>query len=243
MASDFIFMLTRTDRTISDAHERALAALSAGVCHIGFKDVGLPFASLRRLANTIQAAGAKLYLEIVSLDAQSEEASARAAVDLGVDVLMGGTRPKVVLPVLAGTGIRYYPFPGRVVGHPSVLAGSTDTIVKSASRLAAMDGVHGLDLLAYRFQGDVPDLIGNVCRAVAPKPVVVAGSIDRPERITAVIKAGVAGFTVGTAALDGAFPARSTALADQLAFIIQQASQPTLFDHGRTGLLLQAPTR
>lgn len=236
MASDFIFMLTRTDRTISDAHERVLDALSAGVCHIGFKDVGLPFASLRRLADTIHAAGAKLYLEIVSLDAQSEEASARAAVALGVDVLMGGTHPEVVLPVLAGTGIRYYPFPGKVVGHPSVLIGSTDAIVASARRLAAMDGVHGLDLLAYRFQGNVPDLIGQVCRAVAPKPVVVAGSIDRSERIAAVIEAGAAGFTVGTAALDGVFPARSIALADQLAFIVQQASsQPTLLDHARTG--------
>jgi hypothetical protein len=53
---------------------------------------------------------------------------------------------------------------------------------------------------------------------------VVAGSIDRPERITDLLKAGVAGFTVGTAALDGAFPARSTKLVDQLAFIAEQAS-------------------
>ena len=236
MASDFIFMLTRSDRTISDAHERVPDALRAGVCHIGFKDVGLPFATLRRLADTIRATGAKLYLEVVSLDARSEEASARAAVALGVDVLMGGTCPQVVLPVLAGTGIRYYPFPGKVVGHPSVLTGRPDAIVASARRLAAMDGVHGLDLLAYRFPGDGPDLIGRVCRAVAPKPVVVAGSIDRPERIAAVIAAGAAGFTVGTAALDGVFPACSTALADQLAFIVQHASsQPTRLGRARAG--------
>jgi len=130
----------------------------------------------------------------------------------------------VVLPILAGTGIHYYPVPGEVVGHPSVLRGTADTIIESACWLAALDGVHGLDLLAYRFQGDVPDLIGRVCQAVAPKPVVVAGSIDRPERITDLLKAGVAGFTVGTAALDGAFPARSTKLVDQLAFIAEQAS-------------------
>jgi DNA-binding NarL/FixJ family response regulator len=223
MPPDFIFMLTHSDRTVPDAQDRVPEALGAGVRHTGFKDIGLPFASLRRLADTIRAAGATLYLEVVSLEAQSEEASARAAVELGVDVLMGGTRPHVVLPVLAGTGIRYYPFPGEVVGHPSALTGTTDAIVESACRLAAMDGVHGLDLLAYRFRGDVPNLIGRVCRAVATKPVVVAGSIDRPERIAAVIQAGAAGFTVGTAALDGAFPARSTHLADQLAFIVEQA--------------------
>jgi 4-hydroxythreonine-4-phosphate dehydrogenase len=226
MACDFIFMLTHTDRTIPDAADRVPDALRAGVRHIGFKDVGLSFAGLRRLARTIRAAGATLYLEVVSLDAQSEEASARAAVELGVDVLMGGTRPEMVLPVLAGTGIRYYPFPGQVVSYPSVLVGTTDAVVESARQLAAMDGVYGLDLLAYRFQGDVPDLIGQVCRAVAPKPVMVAGSIDRPERIAAVIVAGAAGFTVGTAALDGIFPARSSALSDQLAFLVQQASSP-----------------
>jgi 4-hydroxythreonine-4-phosphate dehydrogenase len=226
MACDFIFMLTHTDRTIPDAADRVPDALRAGVRHIGFKDVGLAFAGLRRLAHTIRAAGATLYLEVVSLDAQSEEASARAAVELGVDVLMGGTRPEMVLPVLAGTGIRYYPFPGQVVSYPSVLVGTADAVVESARHLAAMDGVYGLDLLAYRFQGDVPDLIGQVCRAVAPKPVMVAGSIDRPERIAAVIAAGAAGFTVGTAALDGIFPARSSALSDQLAFLVQQASSP-----------------
>ena len=225
MAPDFIFMLTRHDRTIPDAQDRLPEAVGAGVRHIGFKDIGLPFADLRRLADAIQAAGATLYLEVVSLDAQSEETSAQAAVELGVDVLMGGTRPQLVLPILAGTRIRYYPFPGEVVGHPSVLAGTTDAIVKSACRLAAMNGVHGLDLLAYRFQGDVPDLIRQVCRAVATKPVVVAGSVDRSERIAALIDTAAAGFTIGTAALDGAFPARSPKLGDQLRFILEQ-SQP-----------------
>jgi NAD(P)H-dependent flavin oxidoreductase YrpB (nitropropane dioxygenase family) len=226
MAPDFIFMLTHADRTILDAHDRVPEALAAGVRHIGFKDIGLPFPSLRRLADMIRDGGATLYLEVVSLDAESEEASARVAAELGVDVLMGGTRPPVVLPILAGTGIRYYPFSGEIVGHPSVLTGTADTIVESACRLAALDGVHGLDLLAYRFQGDVLDLIGRVCRAVAPKPVVVAGSIDHTERIAVIKRAGAAGFTVGTAVLDSAFPARSSRLADQLTFILQQASSP-----------------
>jgi len=112
MTPDFIFMLTHSDRTIPDALDRVPEALGAGVRHIGFKDIGLPFASLRRLADTIPATGATLYLEVVSLDASSEKPSARAAVELGVDVLMGGTRPHVVLPVLAGTDIRYYPLSG-----------------------------------------------------------------------------------------------------------------------------------
>ena len=215
---DFIFMLTRADRTVPDAMERLAEVLAAGVRHVGFKDVGLPLPGLRRLADAIRGGGATLYLEVVSLDAASEAASAGAAVELGVDFLLGGTRPEVVLPAIAGTGIRYFPFAGRIEGHPSVLRGTIAEAVDSARRLAALEGVHGLDLLAYRFAGDVPALMRAVCAAV-PKPVIVAGSIDRPERVAAAVCAGVSAFTVGTAALDGVFPARSASLADQIGAI------------------------
>jgi 4-hydroxythreonine-4-phosphate dehydrogenase len=215
-APDFIFMLTNKDRTVPDAMDRLEEVVASGVRHIGFKDVGLPFAQLQTLAAAIKAAGAKLYLEVVSLDAESERHSAEAAVKLGVDVLMGGTRPEVVLPLIKGTQIQYYPFPGTIVGHPSVLTGTVETIVESAKLLARMDGVHGLDLLAYRFEGDVPRLIRDVVRAVAPKPVVVAGSIDSLDRFKAVVDGRAAGFTIGTAALNGVFAAKSKSLPDQL---------------------------
>ena len=206
-APDFIFMLTRGDVTIADARERLPQALEAGVRHIGFKDIGLPLAELRLLAGEIRTAGATLYLEMVSLDAESEAAGARAAAELGVDVLMGGVRPAVVEPIIASAGIAYYPFPGEIVGHPSVLAGDIAAIAASARRLAEREAVHGLDLLAYRSEGDVPALIRAVVAAAAGKRVIVAGSIDCGERIAAVAQAGAHGFTVGTAALDAAFAA------------------------------------
>lgn len=223
MTPVFVFMLTRHDRTIPDAFERLEEALEAGVRHIGFKDVGLPLGDLARLADRIREAGGRVYLEVVSLDEASEVASARSAVTLKVDVLMGGTRPAAVTPVIAGSGIEYFPFPGRIVGHPSILSGTADEIVESAKALAAMDGVHGLDLLAYRFAGDVEDLISRVCASV-PKPVVVAGSIDCPQRIEAVASAGAWGFTVGTAALDGAFHSERAALGLQLKTILDCAA-------------------
>lgn len=214
-------MLTRADRTIADALFHVPDVLAAGVRHIGFKDVGVDFAELQRLTGTLREASATVYLEVVSLDAASEAASARVAVALGVDILMGGTRPEVVLPVIAGTPIRYYPFPGEIVGHPSVLAGGIEDIVASARRMVAHDGVHGLDLLAYRFAGDVPELIRRVVAAAGDKPVIVAGSIDRPARVNEVLAAGATGFTVGTAALNGSFPGPPD-LCGQLA-AIQQA--------------------
>jgi len=203
----FVFMLTRGDITIPDAREQLPHALAAGVGHIGFKDIGLQPVEMRALAGEIRSAGAVVYLEMVSLDAEAEARGARNAVELGVDVLMGGVRPDVVAPIIAGTPVRYFPFPGEVVGHPSRLAGDIESIAGSAAALAARDDVHGLDLLAYRFDGDALALVGEVCRAAGGKPVIVAGSIDRDARIAAIVAAGAAGFTVGTAALDAAFHA------------------------------------
>jgi 4-hydroxythreonine-4-phosphate dehydrogenase len=221
--ADFIFMLTRDDRTIADAVDRLQTAFDAGVRHIGFKDVGINFAELKRLTAALRQRDVKIYLEVVSLDVASEMESARMAVSLGVDVLMGGTRPAVVLPILAGTVIRYYPFPGTIAGHPSKLVGTIDSIAESAAQLLANDGVHGLDLLAYRFEGDVTALLGRVILVAQSKPVIVAGSIDRIDRIQSAINAGAAGFTIGTAALDGRLPGPAD-LGGQLA-TIQRASQ------------------
>lgn len=213
--TDFIFMLTSNDRTVPDALEQLPAVIAAGVRHIGFKDIGLPLEDLHILHRAIRGAGATSYLEVVSLDRESELSSVRSAIRLGVDYLLGGTHVDDVLPLIEDTQIRYYPFPGRIAGHPSILEGTIEEIVESARSIAARKGVHGLDLLAYRAAVDVPHLISAVCGAVS-KPVIVAGSIDRAERIHAVIGGKASGFTVGTAALDERFPATSPGLMNQL---------------------------
>lgn len=228
MGLRFIFMLTRNDRTVEDAEAQLATALGLGVRHIGFKDIGLPIARLKALNAAISAGGATSYLEVVSLDRESEIASATAALEIGVDILLGGTRVADVLPIVRGTSVRYCPFPGRIVGHPSVLEGSIDEIVASAVAMAEEEGVHGLDLLAYRSKEDVPELIRAVCAAV-DKPVYVAGSIDTPEQIAAIRAAGAAGFTIGTAALDGKYPAGGQDVQTQLSAII--CSVASLNDH------------
>ncbi len=223
MGLRFIFMLTRNDQTVEDAEHYLSTALEAGIRHIGFKDVGLPFERLKELNTVIRKAGATSYLEVVSLDARSEAASATAAAEIGVDVLLGGTHADAVIEILAGSGIQYFPFPGRIVGHPSVLEGSIGEIVVSAENLVAKDGVHGLDLLAYRSRQDVGALMHAVC-ATTEKPVIMAGSIDGPQRIQAVQEAGAAGFTIGTAALDGLYPASGADLGSQLRAIMKDVA-------------------
>jgi methylglyoxal synthase len=219
MSFNFIFMLTANDSTVPDARARLPEVLAGGGRHIGFKDVGLPLGELKILADEIRDAGGRSYLEVVSLDEESELRSARAAVELDVDCLLGGTRPDRVVPIIRSHPIRYFPFPGKVVGHPSVLEGSQDAIAESARALTDLEGVHGLDLLAYRFMGDVPELIRAVC-ASSDKPVIVAGSIDSAVRVNAVAEAGAAGFTVGTAAMSGEFPAEGDGLTAQVQSIL-----------------------
>jgi hypothetical protein len=219
MSLSFIFMLTHNDKTIPDARARLDEALAAGVHNIGFKDVGLPFAEQKLLAADIRKAGAKVFLEVVSLDRESEMVSARAGMELEVDYLLGGTRVTDTASVISGTPIRYFPFPGEVVGHPSKLQGTIEEIAESAKEMCSHDSVHGIDLLAYRFAGDVPALMNAVCTA-ATKPVIIAGTIDRLSRIAEVMAAGATGFTVGTAALNGAFPARRSGLSGQLESIL-----------------------
>ncbi|ADI12605.1 hypothetical protein SBI_09487 [Streptomyces bingchenggensis BCW-1] len=168
---------------------------------------GLSFGELRSLAARIHDLGACSYLEVVGVNAADELRSLEAAVGLGVDVVLGGTRVAEGVKILDGAPVEYWPFPGRVAGHPSILCGDAADIVASAKDLAATTGVHGLDLLAYRFGGDAAALAAQVVTAV-DVPVLAAGSVDRAERIAALRDAGVWGFTVGTAVLDGSFPWR-----------------------------------
>jgi len=214
MSLGFIFMATHRDRTTPDARELVDEALSLGVRNIGFKDIGLPAAELKELAKAIRSGGARVFFELVSLDPESEIKSARAAADFGVDWLLGGVSASEVAPIAKAAGIAYAPFPGSVRGHPSVLEGSIDEIVASAEALCALEGVCGLDLLAFRHDDPVP-LMQAVVEAVSI-PVIVAGSISNPRRISAVLASGAAGFTVGSSAISGEFPAPARDFASQI---------------------------
>ena len=206
--SHFIFMLTKDDRTVSDA-ARVYESLSRSpLRYVGFKDIGLPLDEVKALARSIKSDGKELMLEVVSTSREAEMRSVAAAAQIGVDYLLGGRHAEDAARLLRGTGIRYFPFAGHTVGHPTRLTGTIDEIVDDAVRLAALPGVQGLDLLAYRFAGDVEELAQRVVRA-ANVPVIAAGSIDSAERVQAMRRAGVWGFTVGSAVFDGSFLAES----------------------------------
>jgi hypothetical protein len=220
MPTDFIFMLTKNDQTVPNALAYAREAIAAGVTHIGFKDVGITFPQMQELIQVLQDAQVTTYLEVVSLDAKSEVQSAEMALQLRVDYLLGGTRPQLVAPLAQTHSLKYFPFVGSIHGHPSQLQGTIEEIAIQAGKISSMDGVDGLDLLAYRFSGDVPRLIQEVKQA-SSKPIIVAGSIHNRQRIGVVKKAGVQGFTIGTAVFDNRFDEQQKGLKVQLGAVLK----------------------
>ena len=202
--SHFIFMLTKDDRTVADALQVYSSLSHSPLRYVGFKDIGLPLDELKALARRIKADGKQVMLEVVSTSREAELRSVEAALELGVDYLLGGRHAEDATRLLKGSAVQYFPFAGHTVGHPTKLTGSADEIVEDAMRLAALPGVHGLDLLAYRFAGDVEALTQRVVKAVSV-PVIAAGSIDSAERVQVMRQAGVWAFTVGSAVFDGSF--------------------------------------
>ena len=136
----FVFMLTHGDRTVEHAAEIVPEVADTGLRYIGFKDVGADASRQRELTSLAHDAGFEVMLEVVSTSKEDELSSLHAAAAAGVDWVLGGTHAADGAGILPD-GVRYCPFPGRVVDHPSVLLGTIDEIATDAERLTALDHV------------------------------------------------------------------------------------------------------
>lgn len=203
---DFIFMLTRDDRTVDDALAVLDEAVAVGLRHIGFKDVGATPATLRALSERIRQAGATSYMEVVSTSRATALHSAAIATDIGIDRLLGGTEVEMMLRVLDGSDIDYFPFPGFPEGHPTKLGGTPLDVAAHCTSFLK-HGCRGADLLAYRAtQADPLTLVRAARNALGEAgELIVAGSVNSVERIQALREAGADAFTIGSAILDGSF--------------------------------------
>jgi len=200
---ELIVMLTHYDQTVPDALTLFEQMQGYPITHWGFKDIGLSPGDMQKVVTSMQNAGKTTYLEVVSLSEEEGLRGARLAVDLGFDILMGTVFFPSIGEYLKDKPIKYYPFPGQIRGHPSILDGTIDQIVAHATQLESQ-GAHGLDLLTYRYTGDASDLLNKVVQATSI-PVVSAGSIASFERIHEVWDSGAWGFTIGSAFFEKQF--------------------------------------
>ena len=203
MKPELIVMLTYNDKTVENAYDLFNEMKDTPVIHWGFKDVGLPPDEMKKVVDSMNAAGKTTYLEVVSLTEGEGLTGAKLAADCGFDILMGTVFFDSINDYLKDKPVKYYPFPGHVHSHPSILDGTIEEIVEHARDMEAK-GVDGMDLLTYRYTGDAPKLLQEVVEATGV-PMVSAGSIDAYDRIAEVRDTGAWGFTIGTAFFEKKF--------------------------------------
>jgi hypothetical protein len=216
---EFVFMLTRDDTTVPDALTVFESLAGSGLRYVGFKDIGPPPHVLREVTAAAHDAGMEVMLEVVSVTRDQELCSLRAAQAIGVDWVLGGTHASDGVAILEG--VKYCPFPGTIEGHPSVLKGSIEEIADDAARLTALEGVHGLDLLAYRHATEDPIELTRAVVEAADGPVIAAGSVVSFEQVEALDGAGAWGFTIGSAIFAGQLPG-APSVPDQVGAVLKR---------------------
>lgn len=233
MKPELIVMLTHHDETVQNALPLFEECKDLPVTHWGFKDVGLPHPQMKELVRHMKAAGKVTFLEVVSLSEEEGMVGAKLAVEAGFDILMGTVYFDSIHQYLKDKPIKYYPFPGHVFSHPSIVDGRIEEVVNHALFLQSK-GVPGMDLLAYRYVGDARKLLQEVVKATNV-PIVCAGSIATFERIVEVWEARAWGFTIGSAFFEmkfvpgGSFKENIRAVTDWLAQT-DEAKIPAILD-------------
>ena len=167
---EFVFMLTRDDVTVGDAAEVLASLRESGCATSASRTSGRRRRPSRRSPRPRTTAGMEVMLEVVSTSAEDELRSLRAALDIGVDWVLGGThaergrrdprRRREVLPV---------PGHDRRPSRACCTARSTRS-PRTPRALTALDGVHGVDLLAYRHATEDPIALTRAVAAAAAGP-------------------------------------------------------------------------
>ena len=126
-------MLTHHDVTVPNAIEVFKEIQDTEVTCVGIKDIGLTLHETNILFDLMRKKGKKIFFEVVSENKEDAIQSAKNAMTLDVDYLVGGKYVEETLRLLKGR-VRYMPYVGRVLGHPCQLSGEIDEIVADARR-------------------------------------------------------------------------------------------------------------
>lgn len=216
---DFIFMLTQNDQTVPNAVELLESLESTGLKHIGCKEIGATPELLRQLLEQINKVGGVSYLELVGSTASECLGAADRAIDFGFDCLFGGVDPDAIQK-RCQDAVEYYPFAGRIEGHPVQLRGTANEIA-NACRDLCNRGYPGVDLLVYRAVDDDPVRILRESREAITGKLFVAGSVDSPGRIEQLKASGVDAFTIGSALLDGSIFPEAKSLQERVSRVLE----------------------
>lgn len=203
MKTELIVMLTHNDLTVENAYDIFEQCKDTKALYWGFKEAPLPLDEMQRIYTTMKECGKKTVLEVVAYTEEEGLEGAQMAVKCGVDVLMGTCYSTNIHHLCQLHNIDYMPFVGDIVGRPSILKGSIESMIAEAKMLKDR-GVFGIDLLGYRYEEDPELLISEYVKKVG-NPVCVAGSIDSFERLQFIKNVQPWAFTIGSAFFENKF--------------------------------------
>jgi len=216
-------MLTHHDVTIPNALEVFEEIKDTGLKFIGCKDIGLPIEKLQELFRKMKNADMTTFIEVVSNDEEKHFMGVEKAIRVGADYLIG-SMPRFTGKTLEylkekKANLKFFPYIGKVTGHPCVLNGSVDEIVNNGVEFGKM-GIHGINLLLYRYTGNVNLLLDRVIDTLKI-PLIVAGSIDDFEKIGQMKRKNVWAFTIGGAILEKKFAPQKN-IKEQVTAVLNQ---------------------
>ena len=206
-----IVMLTHNDHTVANAREIYLQNRHSQARFWGFKEEPLSRQEMKDLFALMKADGKTTFLEVVEYTEEAGLAGAQAALECGCDILMGTKFYPAINQFCQANRLKYMPFVGELAERPTILSGNIADIIAEAQSYAAQ-GVHGIDLLGYRYTGDAAKLNAELVNSVSI-PVCIAGSVNSYQRLDELKAAQPWAFTIGSAFFDNQF---SGSIAEQI---------------------------
>lgn len=220
--TEFIFMLTHHDVTIPNALEVLEEVKDTELQYIGCKDIGLELDQYIELFNRIKQYGMETFLEVVTYSEEEHFKGIDLALKIGADNLIGGmpwyTEKTLKYLKKKGRQVKLYPYIGKVVGHPCILEGIIDEIIKDGQRSETL-GIDGINLLLYRYKGDQTALLDAVTKQLKV-PLIVAGNVTDFNQIEELKQKSVWAFTIGGAIFEKKFQKSGTNM-DQIEAVLQ----------------------
>ena len=179
-----IVMLTHNDHTVANASEIYLQNRHSQARFWGFKEEPLSRQEMKDLFTLMKQDGKTTFLEVVEYTEDAGLAGAEAALECGCDILMGTKFYPSINQFCQANRLKYMPFVG----------------------------VHGIDVLGYRYTGDATKLNAELVKSVSV-PVCIAGSVNSYHRLDELKAARPWAFTIGSAFFDNQF---SGSIAEQI---------------------------
>jgi len=204
-------MLTHNDHTVANAREIYLHNRHSQARFWGFKEEPLSRQEMKDLFALMKADGKTTFLEVVEYTEEAGLAGAETALECGCDILMGTKFYPSINRFCQANDLKYMPFVGELAERPTILSGNIADIIAEAQSYAAQ-GVHGIDLLGYRYTGDAAKLNAELVNSVSI-PVCIAGSVNSYQRLDELKAAQPWAFTIGSAFFDNQF---SGSIAEQI---------------------------